>query len=173
MRNAAIRNSVIAATVASAAILTLPPGAAAAATTTDFQVPARYVAGCLSDVFVCFYLPPVTAVTPAATSGTPGTVTFTARQQGRTGSPDCLDVFVNWRNLTTGAVGTTALRAVTPRDSGPPDEWCRYTPSTAVTDSGAVAATADIATAFHVGGYARRVDYQITANPGFGHFPVP
>ncbi|WP_245709268.1 hypothetical protein [Rhodococcus tukisamuensis] len=80
----------------------------------------------------------------------------------------CLDVTVHWLNLTTGAAGTTALRRVPPDNSRrvPQDEWCRYVPSTAVTGSGTIAATADV-------GAVALWAYQILVTPGVGIIPVP
>ncbi|MFC7447313.1 hypothetical protein [Rhodococcus daqingensis] len=60
---------------------------------------------------------------------------------------DCIDVSVNWRNLTTGAAGTAVLRAMQPNNlSRPiaPDEWCRYDPATVVAGSGTVASVAAV-----------------------------
>ncbi|MGF7121216.1 MULTISPECIES: hypothetical protein [unclassified Rhodococcus (in: high G+C Gram-positive bacteria)] len=81
----------------------------------------------------------------------------------------CPDVSVRWLNLTTGATGTTALRR-TPVDYSRPvaaDEWCRYTPATAVTGSGTLTATADTDSVVAPGGF------QVQVNPGFGTISVP
>ncbi|WFR71573.1 hypothetical protein P9209_22320 [Prescottella defluvii] len=41
-------------------------------------------------------------------------MTFTAEPAARVsaGSMECVDVWVHWRNLTTGVTGTTVLRRV-------------------------------------------------------------
>ncbi|MCJ0905240.1 hypothetical protein [Rhodococcus sp. ARC_M6] len=179
MRRAAIRRSFVARAAASMTILALPLCSAAtataspppiqAATTTAFQVPVRYVAGCRSNLFMCFSPPPLTTVTPTATPGEPGAVTFAAEHPTSTwvGIFSCLDVSVNWRNLTTGAVGTTVLRQAADYTRPAPEDRCKYTPATAVTGSGTIAAIAAI-------GEALRPDlYQILVNPGLGTFPVP
>lgn len=68
---------------------------------------------------------------------------------------------MNWRNLTSGAAGTTALLPIAPQGR------CRNAPATAVTGSGTIFATADI-------GADHRVDvYQIQVTPGLGTFQVP
>ncbi|MFC9362261.1 hypothetical protein ACFTZB_37510 [Rhodococcus sp. NPDC057014] len=113
-------------------------------------------------------VPPVVAVTPSATTDVPGIVTFTARQSGAIVTPDCLDVAVHWRNLSTAAAGTAVLRGVTPTDfSRPtaPEDWCRYIPVAVVTGSGIVAASADAFADLH--------QFQLAIAPGFGTFAVP
>ena len=75
---------------------------------------------------------------------------------------------VNWRNLTTGVAGTTALGLVERDPSGPtaPGDRCRYAPATVVTGSGTIAVVAD-------GGALPPADgYQVLVHPGFGTFPV-
>ncbi|WP_245709269.1 hypothetical protein [Rhodococcus tukisamuensis] len=143
-----------------------PPPAA----TTEFQVPVRHIAGCIPGLFVCISVPPLTTVTPTATTGAPGEVTFAAKPPTRTwtGLSGCLEVTVHWLNLTTGSAGTTALRPVPYDYSRPytPDDWCRYTPATAVTGSGTIAASADI-------GVAGPWEYRILVTPGVGIIPVP
>ncbi|SEE91005.1 hypothetical protein SAMN04490220_9169 [Rhodococcus jostii] len=138
-----------------------PPGV-----TTGFAVPATFVSGCFS-LLMCT-VPPVVAVTPSAATQAPGVVTFTAQQSGAIVTPDCLDVVVNWRNLSTPVAGTAVLRGVTPVDfSRPtaPEEWCRYTPVAVVTGSGMVAASADAS--------ADLDRFQLAITPGFGTFAVP
>lgn len=147
-------------TPATASANPLPP-----ATTTEFQAPVGFGSACTLAVWVC--LPNLTIVTPAATTGGPGEVTFAAKvtQSGYS----CPDLSVRWLNLTTGATGTTALRR-TPVDYSRPvatDEWCRYTPATAVTGSGTLAAIADTGSVVGPGGF------QILVNPGFGTIHVP
>ncbi|MFC4604427.1 hypothetical protein [Rhodococcus kronopolitis] len=177
MRRAAIHRSFFPQTLASVAVLTLPlcSSAAAAAnpppvpvpTTTAFQVPVRYVAGCLSELLMCWNPTPLISVTPSATTGAPGAVTFATEPP--TGICVALDMTVNWRNLTTGAAGTTVLKHVVPDYSRPvaPDGWCRYGPATVSTGSGTVAATAD------VGAPLPAPAYQILITPGLGTFQVP
>ncbi|WP_241031990.1 hypothetical protein [Rhodococcus pseudokoreensis] len=117
-----------------------------AATTTAFQVPVRFVAGCLLlTVLACDYPPPLSSVTPSATTGASGVVTFAA-ERSATNSAYCVAVSVNWRNLTTGVAGTTTLRLVERDLSGStaPEDRCRYAPATVVTGSGTIAAVADV-----------------------------
>ncbi|WP_231496321.1 hypothetical protein [Rhodococcus sp. UNC363MFTsu5.1] len=85
---------------------------------------------------------------------------------------DCIDVSVNWRNLTTGAAGTTVLLATQPDNFRPiaPDEWCRYAPATAVVGSGTVASTADVNA--RVFPYGSGIWPQVPVNPGIGIFQV-
>ncbi|MCJ0907378.1 hypothetical protein [Rhodococcus sp. ARC_M6] len=115
-------------------------------------------------------------VTPSATTGASGTVTFAAQPSPTisTTTLDCIDVAVNWRNLTTGAVGATVLRAVPQIGlSGPivPEEWCRYTPATVATGSGTVAATADVSASVHPP--SSDLWPQVPVNAGLGIFQVP
>ncbi|RZL82840.1 MAG: hypothetical protein EOP32_09770 [Rhodococcus sp. (in: high G+C Gram-positive bacteria)] len=179
MRRAAIRRSFVAWAAASVAVLAIPLCSSAtvvattppvpATTTTAFQVPVRFVAGCLlMTALACDYPPPLSTVTPSATTGASGVVIFAA-ERSATNSTYCVAVSVNWRNLTTGVAGTTALRLVEPDHSRPsaPEEWCRYAPATVVTGSGTIAAVAD------VGAYPPVDGYQILVNPGLGTFPVP
>lgn len=178
MRRTAIRRSAVARIAASVAALALPLCASAAATanpppvpatTTVFQVPVRFLVGCVGSTFPCWNLPPLTTVTPSATTGVSGEVTFATER-----APDwtyCFDMAVNWRNLTTGAAGTTTLRIVErdyTRDPAPED-WCRYAPATAVTGSGTVAAIAAVDTVVPYGMWG----YKILVNPGLGTFQVP
>ncbi|MFC0450621.1 hypothetical protein [Rhodococcus jostii] len=95
-------------------------------------------------------------------------VTFAA-ERSATNSTYCVAVSVNWRNLTTGVAGTTALRLVETDHSRPtaPEDRCRYAPATVVTGSGTIAAVAD------VGAYPPVDGYQILVNPGLATFPVP
>ncbi|NRI67657.1 hypothetical protein FEZ60_19220 [Rhodococcus sp. MS16] len=179
MRRAALRRSFVALAAVSVAMLAIPLCSSAtatantppipAATTTAFQVPVRFVAGCLLlTVLACDYPPPLSTVTPSATTGAAGVVTFGA-ERSATNSTYCIAVVVNWRNLTTGAAGTTTLQRVPLDRSRPiaPEDWCRYAPATAVTGGGTIAVVADV-------GAAPRVDgYQILVNPGLGTFPVP
>jgi hypothetical protein len=89
----------------------------------------------------------------------------------RDGACYCVDVTVNWRNLNTGAAGTTALRIVERDYTRPiaPEDWCRYAPATAVIGSGTVAAIADVATVVPYGLWG----YKMLVNPGLGNFEVP
>ncbi|MDH6283315.1 hypothetical protein [Prescottella agglutinans] len=183
MRRAAIHRAFVARAAASVAVLALPLCSSVAATaspppvpatTTAFQVPVRYVAGCLSEILMCWNPTPLISVTPSATTGAPGAVTFapeppTATPEPPTGICVALDITVNWRNLTTGAEGTTVLRHVVPdySRSVAPDGWCRYGPATVSTGSGMVAATAD------VGAPLPAPAYQILITPGLGTFQVP
>lgn len=176
MRCAAIFRSSVAWAVA---ILVLPLGSSAAATanpppspattTTVFQVPVRFVVGCLGSTFPCWSLPPLTTVSPSATTGLPGVVTFATERAANW--TYCVDVTVNWRNLSTGAAGTTALRIVERDYTRPitPEDWCRYAPETAVTGSGTVAAIADVDTVVPYGLWG----YKTLVNPGIGTFQVP
>lgn len=179
MRRAAIRRPFVVWAAASVAVLAIPLCSSATAmantppvpvaTTTAFQVPVRFVAGCLLlTTLACDYPPPLSTVTPSATTGASGVVTFAA-ERSATNSRYCVAVSVNWRNLTTGVAGTTALRLVEPDHSRPttPENWCRYAPITVVTGSGTIAAVAD------VGAYPAVDGYQILVNPGLGTFPVP
>jgi hypothetical protein len=167
MRCRAIRRRFTAGAVTTAAVLALPFGAAAAAnanppaeasTITEFQVPIRHLTWCTLTVWVC--QPQLTTVTPSATTGTPGEVTFAAQP------PYCIDVSVNWRNLTTGGAGTALLRPVPPDYSRPytPGETCHYTPATAFTGAGTIATTAD---------FVDLGDSQVLITPGVGVFTVP
>lgn len=125
-----------------------PPPATA---TTVFPVPVTYVSYCTGVGFICWVPYQVATVTPAATTSTPGVVTFSATPSAMI-TPiraDCIDVSIGWRNLTTGASGSTVLRAVAPgpesyRQPVKPDGWCRYVPATVTTGGGTVAATADV-----------------------------
>ncbi|MHA4855133.1 hypothetical protein L1080_037365 [Rhodococcus sp. MSC1_016] len=81
---------------------------------------------------------------------------------------------MNWRNLSTGAAGTTVLEAVQPVDFSRPrtsDEWCRYTPETVATGGGTVVATADVNA--HVLPPASDRWPQVPVSPGFGSISVP
>ncbi|MFC9789563.1 hypothetical protein [Rhodococcus sp. NPDC127528] len=176
MRRVSIPRTVAAGAVTSAAALAVAVGSSVPATadpssvtTTEFQVPVRYVAGCGSNIFPCYSLPPLTTVTPTATTGAPGEMIFATRPATQTwsGTSSCPDVSVHWLNLTTGAAGTVLLRPVPP-DRGrayTPEDWCRYTPAAAVTGSGTVAASADI-------GAPAPSEYQILHTPGVGIVPV-
>ncbi|MFC4604269.1 hypothetical protein [Rhodococcus kronopolitis] len=158
MRRTSIDRLFVAGTIASAAAVTPflgstaaagpPPGPAASATA--FQVPVTFLSGC-GVGFRC-YLPPLVSLTPTATTGTPGEVTFRlARPTNYQIAPfDCIGATVNWRNLTTGATGTTEIRRV-PIDysRSTPQDWCAYIPATVDTGSGVVAATADARTPDH------------------------
>ena len=179
MRRAAIRRPFVAWAAASVAVLAIPLCSSATATakappvpvatTTAFQVPVRFVAGCLLlTTLACDYPPPLSTVTPSATTGASGVVTFAA-ERSATNSSYCVAVSVKWRNLTTGVAGTTALRLAEPEHSRPtaPENRCRYAPTTVVTGSGTIAAVAD------VGAYPPVDGYQILVNPGLGTFPVP
>ncbi|MFD4181168.1 hypothetical protein [Rhodococcus sp. NPDC058514] len=171
-------------TVTAATILALPLGSSAAATanpppapisaTTAFQVPVTFVSACSGVGFRCWVPHQVAIVTPSATTNTPGLVTFSAVPPTTTAIDlDCIDVSVNWRNLSTGAAGTTALRATWTIDYShrtPQDEWCRYTPAAAATGSGTVAAVADVNASVHWPPYL--LWPQVPVNPGVGVFPV-
>ncbi|MFE5699504.1 hypothetical protein [Rhodococcus koreensis] len=179
MRHAAIRRSFVARAAASVAVLAIPLCSSAtamadtppvpAATTTAFQVPVRFVAGCLLlTVLACDYPPPLSTVTPSATTGVSGVVTFAAERSATT-SRYCIAVSVSWWNLTTGVAGTTALR-LAERDRGGhtgPGDRCRYAPATVVTGSGTIVAVAD------VGAHPPVDGYQVLVHPGLGTFPVP
>lgn len=158
--------------LSSASGATANPPPDPAGTTTVFQIPLRFVAGCSFSILECWGLPPLSTVLPAATPSGPGTVTFGAEHAARVSaaSMECLDVWVHWRNLTTGTTGTTVLRrvAVDYTRPFPPDPWCRYTPGVAVTGDGAVVATADI-----VAFGAPPDAYRTVVNPGFGTFQLP
>ncbi|MFG1783858.1 hypothetical protein ACGFIU_15595 [Rhodococcus oryzae] len=178
MRRAAIHRSVVARAAASVAVFAVPlctsaavtanPPPAPAAATTVFQVPVRFVEGCLSNVLVCWYLPSLTTLAPTATPGASGAVTFATEPSPW--AQTCPDVSVTWRNLNTGAAGTTALRRVEPAYAPPmaPEDRCRHAAATALTGSGTIAATAD------VGAFARGnpagVGYRLVVNPGIGTF---
>ncbi|MFD4294005.1 hypothetical protein ACFWPA_15995 [Rhodococcus sp. NPDC058505] len=179
MRRVAVHRSFLARAAASAAVLAIPLGSSAAATagpppeaapaTTVFQVPIRFLTGCVGSMFPCFTLPPPTTVIPTATPGGSGVVTFAAEPAADWSY--CYDMTVHWRNLTTGAAGSTTLRLVErdyTRDPEPGD-WCRYAPATASTGSGTVAALADVATVVPYGPWG----YKILVNPGAGTLQVP
>ncbi len=179
MRRAAIRRSFVAWAAASVAVLAIPLCSSAtvmaktppvpAATTTAFQVPVRFVAGCLLlTVLACDYPPPLSTVTPSATTGASGVVTFAA-ERSATNSTYCVAVWVNWRNLTTGVAGTTTLRLVESDHSRPtaPEDRCRYAPATVVTGSGTIAAVAAVGAPPS----CRRVPD--TGPPGVRHLPCP
>ncbi|SEB33478.1 hypothetical protein SAMN04490239_0740 [Rhodococcus koreensis] len=171
-----VHRSLVAGSVVSAAILALALGSAAAiaapvsaASTTEFQVPVTFLSAC-GVGFRC-YLPTLAAVTPSATTNAPGAVSFAATPPTTISITwlDCIDVTVHWRNLTTGATGATEIRRVPPDYSRPtaPGEWCRYNPTTVVTGSGTVAATADVAAA------ASRTGDHRPISSGVGLFQVP
>ena len=179
MRRATIRHSIVAWAAASVAAIAIPLCSSATATanlppdpggtTTAFQVPVRFFAGCLLlTTLACEYPPPLSTVTPSATTGASGVVTFAA-ERSATNSSYCVAVSVNWWNLTTGVAGRTALGFVKPDHSQPtaPEDRCRYAPAAVVTGSGTVAAVADVGEHPPVDGY------KILVNPGLGTFPVP
>lgn len=143
-----------------------------AGVTTAFQVPIRFVAGCSFDVMECWGLPPLSTVIPSATPSSPTTVVFAAEQAARVsaGSMECVDVWVHWRNLTTGAAGTTVLHRVEVdyTQPFPPDPWCRYMPEVADTGGGTVAAAADV-----VAFGAPPGAYRTVVNAGFGTIQLP
>ncbi len=180
MRRAAIHRSFMARPAASVSVLAVPVCTSAAATanpppvppatTTVFQVPVRFVEGCLSTVFACWYLPSLTTLTPTATPDASGAVTFSTEPSPWAST--CPDVTVTWRNLTTGAAGTTALRRVEPGYDPPiaPQDRCRHAPATALTGSGTITATADVG-AFTRGGSAG-VGYRLVFTPGIGTVQV-
>lgn len=158
MRRAAIHHLLIAGAVASATTLmpflgspaaaNPPPGPATS--TTPFQIPATFLSGC-GVGFRC-YLPPLVTLTPTATTGTPGEVTFQLARPTtyQIDTYDCIGMTMNWRNLTTGATGTTyVLRVPIDYSRSTPQDFCAYTPSTVETGSGIVTATADARTADH------------------------
>ncbi|EME20462.1 hypothetical protein G419_11252 [Rhodococcus triatomae BKS 15-14] len=123
-------------------------------------------------MFACWFLPPLSTVLPSATPSAPGMVTFSAEHSTRVSARtlECVDVWVHWRNLTTGAAGATLLRRVEVDHTQPfpPDPWCRYTPETADTGGGTVVATADVSA---VG--IPPAGYRIVVNQGFGTFQLP
>ncbi|SDD43415.1 hypothetical protein [Rhodococcus tukisamuensis] len=184
MRKTRVRRS-ITGTVAAAAVLALPLGSSAAAaanppqvpaTTTVFQVPATFVSACSTVGFQCWVPYRLATVTPSAITGAPGVVTFTAGPPATRSTLDCIDVSVNWLNVTTGAAGTTVLSAVTPVDYSrpvPPEDWCRYTPATVATGSGTIAATADVNASARIVPLWSGVWPQVPVGPGFGVFQVP
>ena len=181
MRCAAHRRSFVAraaTSVASVAALALPLCSATvasadplpdSATTTVFQIPVRFVVGCVGSTFPCWNLPPVTTVSPSATTGAPGVVTFAMERAADWAY--CVDMTVSWRNLNTGAAGTTALRIAERDYTQPvaPEDWCRYAPTTVFTGSGTVAAIADVDTVVPYGMYG----YKVSVNPGLGTLQVP
>jgi hypothetical protein len=171
------RTSVALAASVAAFFLAQFPGTAAAdppTSTTNFQVPVAFVSACSTVGFRCWVPYLLASVTPSATTGTPGVVTFAANPSPTISvtTLDCIDVSVNWRNLTTGAAGATVLRAVRPDFSRPvaPNEWCRYEPTTVVTESGTVTAIADV-TASVLPPASDRWP-QIPVNAGFGIIQV-
>lgn len=186
MRNSGVCRSVTGA-LASVAVLAVPLVSAATATanpppapttTTVFQVPVTFVSACSTVGFRCWVPNQLTIVMPSATTGVTGVVTFSAERPTSTsgGTGDCIDVSVNWRSLTTGAAGTTVLRAVTPVDFSrtiTPDEWCRYAPATVTTGVGTVAATADVNASVRVFPHGSGTWPQVPVGPGFGVFQVP
>lgn len=137
--------------------------------TTAFQLPVTFRSGC-GVGFRC-YVPTRAVITPSAMAQAPAVVTFT------TGPPstifitwiDCIDVTVNWRNQTTGEIGTTEIRRVPPDYSRAqaPDEGCRYLPATVSTGGGIVTATADVVAS------ARRSGDHVPVSSGRGVFQVP
>jgi hypothetical protein len=163
-----------------AAVLAVPLGATAAAsatpsaapeTTTVFQVPVTFVAVCSTVGFICWVPHELAVVTPSAATGAPGAVTFSATGPA---TGDCIDVSVNWRNLTTGAAGNAVLRAVRPAYAGRPiprDESCRYVPVTVVSGRGTVVAIADVNASVVPGSGSNWP--QVPVNPGVGVFTVP
>lgn len=120
------------------------PPADSTPSTTQFQIPVTILSGC-GVGFRC-YIPPLVPLFPSATTGPPGEVTFQLSRptEYAIDTFDCIGVSVNWRNLTTGATGTTEVRRVPLDYSGPiaAEDWCRYTPATIFTGSGLVTATA-------------------------------
>ncbi|MFC4604352.1 hypothetical protein [Rhodococcus kronopolitis] len=185
MRGIATHRSLTSAVVAIAA-LTLALGSPAAANAnppaptavmTAFQVPVTYVSYCSNAGFVCWVPYQVATVTPAATSSTPGVVTFSAAPSPMVNPTlaDCIDVSINWRNLTTGAADDVVIQAVPWRGSGPyptrPGELCRYVPATVTTGSGTVAATADVYASAHPATSSAWPQAPITV--GVGLFQVP
>ena len=161
--------------LAPAAVLALPLGvsttaaASPVAATTAFQIPVTFLSGC-GVGFRC-YIPPVAILTPSATADEPGVVTFTTAPPSTAATTlyDCLEVTVNWRNLTTGDTGTTEIGRV-PIDYSRPvsgADWCRYLPATVSTGSGTVVATADVDAA------ARRTGDHHPVGVGVGVLHVP
>jgi len=154
---------------AAAAIPLPPPGPVAS--TTAFQVPVTFRSGC-GVGFRC-YVPTLAVITPQATADAPGLVTFTTGPPSTIAitSNDCIDVTVNWQNLSSGDTGTTEIRRMPPDYSRPgpyaPDEWCRYTPTTVSTGGGIVAATADVVAS------AQRTGDHVPVSSGFSIFKVP
>lgn len=174
MRCTAIHRFLVAGTVASVTALApalgwsaaiADPSPGPAVSTTPFQIPVTFLSGC-GVGFRC-YVPPVVPLTPSATTGAPGEVTFQlARPATYAIDPyDCIGVTVNWRNLTTGATGTAEVRRV-PLDYGrpiAPDDWCRYIPATVFTGRGVVVATAS----------SYRTGDHVPVSPGAAVFEVP
>lgn len=159
MRRTTLHRLVVTGAVAAATTLTplvtatgapasppVDPGAPA----TPFQIPATFLSGC-GVGFRC-YLPPLVPLTPTARVDAPGEVTFDLARPTTypIDSYDCIGMTVDWRNLTTGATGTTQIRRVPIDYSRPaPQDFCAYIPSTVVTGGGVVTATADARTPDH------------------------
>lgn len=172
MRRVPIPRPILAGAVASAVVLgalgtpaTVSASGQPPPTTTAFPVPAAFGTACTLTVWVC--LPNLTTITPSASTGASGEVTFSADVTLRGYS--CPDLSVRWLNSATGATGTTTVQR-TPVDYSRPvaaDEWCRYTPALAVTGSGIVAAIADAGSVVSPGGF------QVLINPAFGTIHVP
>ncbi|MFI6429125.1 hypothetical protein [Rhodococcus oryzae] len=186
MRDVASHRRFVAGAVASVAVLALPLGSSAEAqadappmltpATMVFQVPVTFVSACSTVGFSCWVPHQLVAVTPTATTGAPGVVTFAAGPPTTASitTLDCIDVSVNWRNLTTGAAGTTVLRAIQRADfsaSIAPDEWCRYAPATVVAGSGTVASIADVSA--RVFPHGSGTWPQVPVSPGIGVFQLP
>lgn len=183
MRSIALRRSIVPAGLV-AASLALPLGSTAGAhadpppaQTTMFQVPATFVSACSTVGFRCWVPNQIAAVTPAATTGEPGVVTFSAVPSVTVATAtllDCIDVAISWRNLTTGAAGETVLDGVPYSDFSrrpAPDEWCRYAPASVVTGSGTVVAVANVARFVRPG--EPSLWPQVPIQAGVGAFPVP
>lgn len=130
--------------------------------TTIFPTSPMFVSGCFS-LLMCT-VPPVVTVTPSVTTGALGELTFSAKPSSTLlVRMDCVDVTVNWHNLSTDAAGSAVLRGVTADLSRPVtvEDRCRYIPVVVVTGSGAVAASAD------VGASADPNRFQYSVAPGF------
>lgn len=174
MHRTAIPRLLVAGAVAFGSVLVSSLGLAAAsanpppgppASTTAFQIPVTFLSGC-GVGFRC-YVPPLVSLTPSATTGPPGEVTFRLARPTTyvIDSYDCIGVTVNWRNLTTGATGSAEVRRVPLDYRGPiaPEDWCRYTPATVYTGAGVVVATAS----------SYRTGDHVPVSPGAAVFQVP
>ncbi|MGW4480228.1 hypothetical protein [Rhodococcus triatomae] len=148
------------------------PPPAPLTTKTDFQIPVTFVSACVTVGFRCWVPNELATITPSATTGAAGVVTFTSPQASTIarGGADCIDVSIDWLNLVTGASGNTVLRAVQP-DSVRPipvDERCLYTPTTVATGSGTVVATANVLSHAYISGWP-----QLPVHPGALYVLVP
>ncbi|MFC9786821.1 hypothetical protein [Rhodococcus sp. NPDC127528] len=158
-RAAATAAAGIALTAAAGPSAVAAPAATPPATTT-FQVPLVYLSDCFF-LFMCG-VPLTVTVTPTATAaGASGTVTFDVRQESLLN--DCADTWIHWRNLATGATGTTRVPAAS-HYLGAGRSSCVSAATEVTTGSGPVVATVTAPP----GGDPPLV----TVNPGSGAFLV-